>query len=74
MRNVFIHHNIDEKCHILQCTQCAALCNYDLVVQGGGRLVHESVGDAIQTLNKKLKVSNIILKGGSSHCRAQDER
>ena len=30
---------------------------------GGGRLVHESVGDAILTLNKKLKVSNIILKG-----------
>ena len=49
-------------------------CHIDLVVQGGGRLVHESVGDAIQTLNKKLKVSNIILKGGSSHCRAQDER
>ena len=25
--------------------------------------MHESVGDAIKTLNKKLKVSNIILKG-----------
>ena len=58
--------------NVLQC--CIVLCKYDLVVQGGGRLVHESVGDAIQTLNKKLKVSNIILKGGSSHCRAQDER
>ena len=35
----------------------------ELAAVGGGRLVHESVGDAILTLNKKLKVSNIILKG-----------
>ena len=31
--------------------------------QGGGRLEHESIGDAIYTLNKKLKVNNIVLKG-----------
>ena len=36
------------------------------LTKGGGRLVHESVGDAIQTLNKKLKVSNIILKGDTA--------
>ena len=35
------------------------------LTKGGGRLVHESVGDAILTLNKKLKVSNIILRGKS---------
>ena len=34
-----------------------------LIAQGGGRLEHESIGDAIYTLNKKLKVNNIVLKG-----------
>ena len=36
-------------------------------VKGGGRLEHESIGDAIYTLNKKLKVNNIVLKGKFSY-------
>ena len=41
------------------------LKRHDHHVQGGGRLEHESIGDAIYTLNKKLKVNNIVLKGKS---------
>ena len=45
-------------------TGCIILLQFcPRLTKGGGKLVHESVGDAIQTLNKKLKVSNIILKG-----------
>ena len=45
-------------------TGCIILLQFcPRLTKGGGRLVHESVGDAILTLNKKLKVSNIILKG-----------
>ena len=46
------------------CPGCIILLQFcPRLTKGGGRLVHESVGDAIKTLNKKLKVSNIILKG-----------
>ena len=45
-------------------TGCIILLQFcPRLTKGGGKLVHESVGDAIMTLNKKLKVSNIILKG-----------
>jgi hypothetical protein len=33
------------------------------LTKGGGRLEHEHVGAAIFTLNKKLKVANLVLKG-----------
>ena len=33
------------------------------LTKGGGRLEHEHVGAAIFTLNRKLKVANLVLKG-----------
>jgi len=37
------------------------------LTKGGGRLEHEHVGAAIYTLNKKLKVANLMLKGKRYH-------
>ena len=45
-------------------TGCIILLQFcPRLTKGGGRLEHESVGDAIYTLNKKLKVASITLKG-----------
>ena len=33
--------------------------------KGGGKLEHHAIGDAIYILNKKLKVSNLSIKGMS---------
>ena len=45
---------------------------HDHHAQGGGRLEHESIGDAIYTLNKKLKVNNIVLKGKNPICSPEE--
>ena len=45
-------------------TGCIILLQFcPRLTKGGGHLEHDNIGEAIYILNKKLKVTNIVLKG-----------